>query len=63
MALYVDQFLKALEKDAQERGDRKRQAKAEAMVFKDEGNAAFKSGDYHKAVDLYSQVPSSFMNS
>ena len=48
--------MKALEKDAQERSDRRKAAKAEATVYKDEGNAAFKSGDYEKAVDLYSQV-------
>ena len=52
----LEAFMKALEKDAQERSDRRKAAKAEATVYKDEGNAAFKSGDYEKAVDLYSQV-------
>lgn len=48
--------MQAIEKDAQERSERKRAAKGEATVYKDAGNEAFKSGDYLKAVELYTQV-------
>lgn len=54
--LFIEAFMKVLEKDAEERGARRKKARAEATAFKDEGNTAFKSGDYEKAVDLYSKV-------
>ena len=48
--------MKVLEKDAEERATRRKKARAEATVLKDEGNTAFKTGEYEKAVELYSQV-------
>ncbi len=45
-----------IEADAQERQQRKQKATAEATALKDEGNKYFKQGDYHKAIDLYTQV-------
>lgn len=54
----LEAFMKVLEKDAEERAVRKRLARTDAAVFKDEGNAAFKLGNYEHAVELYSKVSS-----
>jgi len=51
-----DAFMKALEKDAKERADRKNAARVEASVFKNEGNEAFKAGEFKKAVESYTKV-------
>ncbi|XP_067935287.1 tetratricopeptide repeat protein 12-like isoform X2 [Watersipora subatra] len=48
-------FMKAMEKDVEERTERKRKAKGEASVYKNKGNEAFKAEDYEKAVQLYSK--------
>jgi len=48
--------MKALEKDAKERADRKNAARVEASVFKNEGNEAFKAGEFEKAVESYTKV-------
>ncbi|KAF6019636.1 TTC12 [Bugula neritina] len=50
-----DAFMKALEKDAKERADRKNAARVEASVFKNEGNEAFKAGEFEKAVESYTK--------
>ena len=46
----------AMEKDAEERYQRKKQSEKEAMVIKEKGNTAFKEGDYEGAVKYYSEV-------
>lgn len=56
MTEFLDSFMKALERDAQERTEKKKAAKVKATVFKERGNTAFKSGDYLKAIELYTQV-------
>ena len=46
----------AMQKDADERHERKKKAQEEAMVFKDKGNAEFKAGNYDQAIEFYTQV-------
>ncbi|XP_019639417.1 PREDICTED: tetratricopeptide repeat protein 12-like [Branchiostoma belcheri] len=48
-------FMDFIEKDAAERAARKKEQRKEATVLKDQGNAAFKSGDFQTAVDFYTQ--------
>lgn len=46
----------AIERDCQERAERKRQMKKEAEKLKDEGNVEFSKGNYENAVALYKKV-------
>jgi len=46
----------AIEKDCQERAERKRQMKKVAEKLKDEGNVEFSKGNYENAIVLYKQV-------
>ncbi|XP_051787838.1 tetratricopeptide repeat protein 12 isoform X2 [Erpetoichthys calabaricus] len=48
-------FLKMLEKDAQERSQRRRENEKLAKALKEMGNEAFHKGDYETAVQLYSE--------
>ena len=56
MFAHLAAFMAAMEKDAEERYQRKKQSEKEAMLIKEKGNAAFKDGDYEKAVQHYSEV-------
>lgn len=49
-----------LEKDAKERGERRIKQRQEATLIKEEGNKYFKEGDYHKAIELYTEVTAFF---
>ena len=49
--------MRVMEHDSRARGEKRRKDREEASRIKDEGNAAFKAGDYEQAVDLYSKVP------
>ena len=49
-------FMDMMEKDIQERNERRKKNSAEATRIKDLGNEQFKEGNYEKAVELYSQV-------
>lgn len=51
-----DAFLAALEKDAQDRFERKKKMKILANELKEKGNNEFKDRNYEKAIDYYSQV-------
>ena len=49
-------FMDMMEKDIQERNERRKKNSTEATRIKDLGNEQFKEGNYEKAVELYSQV-------
>ena len=51
-------FMKALEEDAQERFKRKRAREKVAEGLKEKGNEEFRTGNYEKALDFYTQVGS-----
>jgi hypothetical protein len=46
----------AMEADANERYERRKLREKEAQVIKEQGNQAFKDGDFEKALDFYNQV-------
>lgn len=46
----------AMEQDAKERTERKRESEKEANSLKERGNTEFRSGNYEEAVKLYTQV-------
>lgn len=48
--------MKAMEADAKERAQRRKVNEQAANKLKEEGNEEFKSGNYEKAVELYSKV-------
>ncbi|XP_066303683.1 tetratricopeptide repeat protein 12-like [Branchiostoma lanceolatum] len=48
-------FMDFIEKDAAERAARKKEQKDEATALKEEGNKAFKAGDFQTAVAFYTQ--------
>ncbi|XP_022098527.1 tetratricopeptide repeat protein 12-like isoform X2 [Acanthaster planci] len=50
-----DDFMKALEADANQRAEKRRKQKAEATVLKDQGNQEFQTGNYTRAVELYTE--------
>ncbi|XP_038065906.1 tetratricopeptide repeat protein 12-like isoform X1 [Patiria miniata] len=50
-----DDFMRALEADANERAEKRKKRKAVATVLKDQGNQAFQKGDFTRAVELYTQ--------
>ena len=52
----VDSFMSALEKDAQQRGEQRRQNKIRADEWKAKGNDAFHQQLYDQAIDFYTQV-------
>ncbi|XP_064601806.1 tetratricopeptide repeat protein 12-like isoform X2 [Liolophura sinensis] len=49
-------FMKAMEDDAKERAQRRKVNEKAATKLKEEGNEEFKSGNYEKAVELYSKA-------
>ena len=49
-------FMAAMQKDADERHERKKKAQKEAAALKDKGNAEFKAGNYDQAIEFYTQV-------
>jgi hypothetical protein len=49
-------FMAAMEADANERYERRKLREKEAQVIKEQGNQAFKDGDFEKALDFYNQV-------
>ena len=51
-----DAFLSMLEKDANERHQRKRENTRLATALKEKGNAEFQRGNYQQAVDFYTEV-------
>lgn len=53
--LSSDSFLKSIEADAAERAARRKTKTKMATKLKEEGNVAFKEGDYETAVRLYSE--------
>ncbi|XP_005531175.2 PREDICTED: tetratricopeptide repeat protein 12 [Pseudopodoces humilis] len=54
-AVDADGFLAALEKDAKERAQRRRRKEQLANALKEQGNEAFRAGDFALAVQKYSQ--------
>ena len=52
----TDAFMKMMEQDAKERYERKKRDEKLAMQQKDLGNEEFKKGNYHQAVEYYSEV-------
>ena len=52
----TDAFMKMMEQDAKERYERKKRDEKLAMQQKDLGNEEFKKGNYHHAVEYYSEV-------
>uniref|UniRef100_A0A8C3NZ83 Uncharacterized protein n=1 Tax=Cyanoderma ruficeps TaxID=181631 RepID=A0A8C3NZ83_9PASS len=48
-------FLAALEKDAKERGQRRRRNEQLANALKEQGNEAFRAGDFALAIQRYSE--------
>ncbi|XP_067827001.1 tetratricopeptide repeat protein 12 [Heptranchias perlo] len=50
-----ENFLKILERDAEERGKRRKESQKLANVLKEKGNAAFDKGDYATAVQHYTE--------
>lgn len=51
-----DAFLAYMEKDAQERYERKQKNTKLANQLKDKGNIEFQNKNYEKAIDLYTEV-------
>ncbi|KAJ8316039.1 hypothetical protein KUTeg_006053 [Tegillarca granosa] len=49
-------FMAALEKDAEERYQRKKEARKEADQIKERGNDEFRQGNYEKALELYTEA-------
>uniref|UniRef100_A0A803W1I4 Tetratricopeptide repeat domain 12 n=1 Tax=Ficedula albicollis TaxID=59894 RepID=A0A803W1I4_FICAL len=54
-AVDADGFLAALEKDAKERAQRRRRNEQLANALKEQGNEAFRAGDFALAIQRYSQ--------
>lgn len=52
----IDAFMAAIEKDANERAESRRQQKLLADEFKHQGNDAFHQQLYEQAIDFYTQV-------
>ena len=48
--------MSAMEQDAEDRYERRLASKQIATEIKDRGNEKFKNGDYHGAIDLYTEV-------
>ncbi|CAF0754743.1 unnamed protein product [Brachionus calyciflorus] len=55
-AMSQDEFLSALEKDANERYERKKKATQEANELKEKGNEEFKCKNYEKAIEFYTEA-------
>ena len=53
---FKDAFMRMMEQDANDRYERRKKNEKLAMVQKDLGNEEFKSGNYEKAVEFYSEV-------
>ena len=56
LSVGVDAFMAAIEKDANERAESRRQHKIVADEFKRKGNDAFHQQLYDQAIDFYTQV-------
>ena len=46
----------SMERDAQERSERRKVKEKEATVHKEQGNQHFKAGEYEKALQCYTKV-------
>nr|XP_054760270.1 tetratricopeptide repeat protein 12-like [Lytechinus pictus] len=55
MSASQDGFMKAVERDAAERAERRKEAKKRATEWKDKGNVEFKEGNYEKAIEHYTE--------
>jgi len=49
-------FMKILEKDANERFERKKENNRKANILKDQGNEQFKMKNYEKSIEFYNEV-------
>ena len=47
--------MQAVERDAAERSQRRKEAKERATEWKDRGNVEFKEGNYEKAIEHYTE--------
>ena len=47
--------MKAVERDAEERYQRRQEGKKRATEWKEKGNVEFKAGNYEQAVELYTE--------
>ena len=58
MPMPLDQqaFMSAMERDAEERHERKRAATRQANALKEQGNEQFRAQNYPAAAELYSQA-------
>ncbi|NXM74562.1 TTC12 protein, partial [Serilophus lunatus] len=54
-AVNADGFLATLEKDAKERAERRKRNQRLAAALKEEGNAAFRRGDFSQAIQSYTE--------
>lgn len=46
----------AMEADAKERAERRKERETTANTLKEQGNTEFKQGNFQKALELYNQV-------
>jgi hypothetical protein len=53
-------FMKILEKDANERFERKKENNRKANILKEQGNEQFKMKNYEKSIEFYNKVKFNF---